>query len=120
MNKGLQIWHKKKQRKRKTSSAAIRKRRKGQCKFICYVQPQFKRVNGRTCFSGRREIRGLQIDSTLFYLDGEKIRYISIDKRSGRILEVYTLEEALNSSFVNEELIKKYEEHINANETETV
>ena len=108
MNKGLQ----KKQRKHR-GKAAIRKRRKGQCKFICYLNPEFGRRNGKSYFIGRKEIRGLQIDSTLFYIDNEKIRHISIDKPSGKILEVYTLEEALNSSFVNEKLIKKFEEHIN-------
>lgn len=107
MNKGLEIRDKKRQRKSK-KRATIKNNQKGKCRFVCFLNPETGMRNGKACFLGRREIRGLQIENKLFYIDCGIIKQKFINKQGGKILEIYTLEEALNSNFVNEELIKKY------------
>ena len=107
MNKGLEIRNKKRQHKAKRRTT-IAKSQRGVCRFVCFLNPETGLKNGKACFLGRREIKGLQIEDKLFYIENQTIRFKFINKQGGKILEVYTLEEALNANFVNDELIKKY------------
>lgn len=111
MNKGLEIWAKKRAKKQKIANTK-KPDQIGICRFIEFKDIQFFKINGKYTHNPNFIKRyGLQIEHNFLYIDNDTkdIKTIKINKHGAKILKIYNNTPDWASSL----LIDKKEEFLN-------
>lgn len=105
MNKGLDIWAKK---RAKRSSQAMGKKpeQTGIVQFVLFKDTVHHKVNGKFAHPYIVKRQGLQIENRFYFIDCDKVRYCMVNKHGAKVLNRFNG----IPNWASAELITKYNE----------